>query len=91
MSVPPIIVDQLTIESLALDDIKFTLASHPICCLILSLTIFLLITMSAHFTMLTYNSCKKKENQENQTNLQQNQRNQRYQRNLIKNENFSRL
>ena len=69
MSVPPIIVDQLTIESLALDDIKFTLASHPICCLILSLTIILLITMSAHFTMLTYNSCKKYENQGNQTSL----------------------
>ena len=46
MSVPPIIVDQLTIESLALDDIKFTLASHPICCLIISLTIFLLIHLS---------------------------------------------
>jgi|TARA_B100001971_G_scaffold82189_1_gene75835 hypothetical protein len=78
MSVPPIIVDQLTIESLALDDIKFTLASHPICCLILSLTIILLITMSAHFTMLTYNSCKKYENQGNQTSL-------------IEDRNFSRL
>jgi len=30
----PIIVYQLTIESLAVDDIKFTLESHPICCLI---------------------------------------------------------
>ena len=78
MSVPPIIVDQLTIESLALDDIKFTLASHPICCLILSLTIILLITMSAHFTMLTYNSCKRYENQGNQTSL-------------IEDRNFSRL
>ena len=78
MSVPPIIVDQLTIESLALDDIKFTLASHPICCLIISLTIILLITMSAHFTMLTYNSCKRYENQGNQTSL-------------IEDRNFSRL
>lgn len=69
MSVPPITVDQLTIGSLALDDVQFTLKSHPICCLILSLTIILLITMIAHFTMLTYNSCKRYGNQGNQTNL----------------------
>jgi hypothetical protein len=78
MSVPPIIVDQLTIESFAVDDMKFTLTSHPVFCLILSLTIILLIAMSAHFTMLTYNSCKRYENQGNQTSL-------------IENHNFSRL
>ena len=68
MSVPPIIVDKLTIKNLLVDDMQFTLTSRPVLVLILILTIFLLTTMIAHFSMLTYNSCKRYENQRNQRN-----------------------
>ena len=83
MSVPPIIVDNLTIENLALDDIQFTLSTHPVLLLMIILTMLLLSSMIAHFTMLTYNSCKRYENRGNQTNL--------LNRNQADNYNFSRL
>jgi len=69
MSLPPVTVDTLTIKNLAVDDMQFTLSSHPVLLLIIILIIFLLTTMTAHFSMLTYNSCKKSENLRRQTNL----------------------